>query len=212
MTDSSPTSPSPPPQAAGVSTSFFTKLENRCNEINSLLCVGLDPHLDDLKVNQHGGDKQDCGDAAFTFCKTIIDATIPYACCYKPNGAFFEALGDVGFFTLQRVLQEIPSSIPVLLDVKRGDIGSTAEAYAQACFDHLPNVDAVTLSPLMGWDSIAPFITGTCITMSCGCNCCEIVHVRTKNTIVNSDHISVPTSNLLSHYLVLFSLNIITVV
>jgi orotidine 5'-phosphate decarboxylase subfamily 2 len=159
MTDSSspPTSPTSPP----VLLPFFTKLENRCNEINSLLCVGLDPHLDDLMVNNNNNSNNYC-DAAFTFCKTIIDATLPYACCYKPNVAFFEALGDAGFFTLKQVLREIPSSIPILLDVKRGDIGSTAQAYAQACFDHLPdNVDAVTLSPLMGWDSIAPFVTGT---------------------------------------------------
>jgi orotidine 5'-phosphate decarboxylase subfamily 2 len=155
-----------------VLSSFFTKLEGRCNEINSLLCVGLDPHMDDLKLDNNNNNNNNnnnsetvsierCCDAAFTFCKTIIDATLPYACCYKPNVAFFEALGDAGFFTLKRVLQEIPLSIPVILDVKRGDIGSTAEAYAQACFNHLPNVDAVTLSPLMGWDSIAPFVTGT---------------------------------------------------
>jgi orotidine 5'-phosphate decarboxylase subfamily 2 len=157
MTDASQPKTSPP-----VLSTFFTKLEGRCNDINSLLCVGLDPHLDDLKLDG-GSDstsqQQRC-DAAFTFCKTLIDATLPYACCYKPNVAFFEALGDAGFFTLKRVLQEIPSSIPVLLDVKRGDIGSTAQAYAQACFDQLPNVDAVTLSPLMGWDSISPFVTG----------------------------------------------------
>jgi len=98
-------------------------------------------------------------EAAFTFCKTIIDATLPYAACYKPNAAFFEALGvEDGNATLVRVLKEIPSEVPVLLDVKRGDIGSTAAAYAEACYDHC-NADAVTLSPLMGWDSVAPFVT-----------------------------------------------------
>jgi orotidine-5'-phosphate decarboxylase len=61
--------------------------------------------------------------------------------------------------TLKRVIEAIPDDIPVLLDVKRGDIGSTAAAYATACYDHL-SADAVTLSPLMGWDSIEPFVTG----------------------------------------------------
>jgi uridine monophosphate synthetase len=85
---------------------------------------------------------------------------VPYAACFKPNAAFFEALGaNLGLATLRRVLQQIPSEIPILLDVKRGDIGSTAAAYADACFDEL-GAEAVTLSPLMGWDSIQPFVTG----------------------------------------------------
>ena len=82
-----------------------------------------------------------------------------YCSCYKPNAAFFEAIGpNLGAATLLRVLKEIPSDIPILLDVKRGDIGSTASAYADACYDF--GADAVTLSPLMGWDSVAPFVTG----------------------------------------------------
>lgn len=142
------------------STRFFTKLQARCDAINSLLCVGLDPHSKELGCDDNATMQDKC-DAAFSFCKTLIDATVPYAACYKPNAAFFEALGrDNGMATLARVLQEIPDDIPVLLDVKRGDIGSTAAAYAEACFEHLPHVDAVTLSPLMGWDSVAPFVTG----------------------------------------------------
>lgn len=85
--------------------------------------------------------------------------TAPYAACYKPNAAFFEALGsNTGIATLERVIKSIPNDIPVLLDVKRGDIGSTAAAYADACYDI--GADAVTLSPLMGWDSVSPFVTG----------------------------------------------------
>ena len=72
---------------------------------------------------------------------------------------------EQGNATLKRVLQEIPSNIPILLDVKRGDIGSTATAYAEACYDHL-GADAVTLSPLMGWDSVAPFVTGESVGAS----------------------------------------------
>jgi len=96
----------------------------------------------------------------FSLSSCVLDAA-PHAACYKPNVAFFEALGVVGgMATLKRVIASIPDDIPVLLDVKRGDIGSTAAAYATACYEHL-NADSVTLSPLMGWDSIEPFVTGT---------------------------------------------------
>ncbi|CAJ1937195.1 unnamed protein product [Cylindrotheca closterium] len=138
-------------------TSFFAKLEARVNDVDSLLCVGLDPHSKDIGSDDVKTPEDKCA-AAFTFCKTIIDATLPYAACYKPNAAFFEALGSQGETTLERVLKEIPSNVPILLDVKRGDIGSTATAYAEACYEHL-KADAVTLSPLMGWDSVAPFVT-----------------------------------------------------
>ena len=139
-------------------TSFFAKLEARVDEVDSLLCVGLDPHSKEIGSDEVKSPEDKCA-AAFTFCKTIIDATLPYAACYKPNAAFFEALGAQGESTLERVLKEIPSNVPILLDVKRGDIGSTAAAYAEACYEHL-KADAVTLSPLMGWDSVAPFVTG----------------------------------------------------
>ena len=88
----------------------------------------------------------------------LVD-TVPYTACYKPNVAFFEAIGPThGMTTLKRVIKScIPCDIPILLDVKRGDIGSTAEAYASACYEL--GADAVTLSPLMGWDSISPFVT-----------------------------------------------------
>mmetsp|Transcript_6253 Transcript_6253/g.13033 ORF Transcript_6253/g.13033 Transcript_6253/m.13033 type:complete len:533 (-) Transcript_6253:134-1732(-) len=142
------------------SISFREKLESRVAAIDSLLCVGLDPHLGELFPDGSGPEQTEqvrC-DAAFTFCKTLIDATAPYAACYKPNGAFFEALGvEGGMVVLQKLVRTvIPSDIPVLLDVKRGDIGSTAAAYATACYDHV-GADAVTLSPFMGWDSIQPF-------------------------------------------------------
>jgi uridine monophosphate synthetase len=153
-----------------MAPSFFEKLETRVQEINSLLCVGLEPHSKEIVKQNDDSVKtsQDKCDAAYSFCKTLIDATLPYAACYKPNAAFFEALGDNGAATLVRVLKEIPSHVPILLDVKRGDIGSTASAYAEACYDHM-NADAVTLSPLMGWDSVSPFVTGTFIL------CLEII-------------------------------------
>jgi len=139
---------------------FVEKLEARIKSVNSLLCVGLDPHESELfpdgKTDASESDK--C-DAAYIFCKKLIESTGPYAACFKPNAAFFEVLGpNLGITTLQKVLNEIPTDIPILLDVKRGDIGSTAAAYADACYSL--GADAVTLSPLMGWDSIAPFVTG----------------------------------------------------
>mmetsp|Transcript_60417 Transcript_60417/g.89626 ORF Transcript_60417/g.89626 Transcript_60417/m.89626 type:complete len:534 (+) Transcript_60417:70-1671(+) len=144
-------------------SNFFSKLEERVKSINSHLCVGLDPHLKELfpECDDYSklSEEERC-DAAFTFCKTIIDATVPHAAAYKPNAAFFEALGvNLGVSTLYRVIKSIPPEIPVLLDVKRGDIGSTASAYAEACYDHL-GAHGVTLSPLMGWDSVKPFVTG----------------------------------------------------
>jgi len=139
---------------------FFGKLDARVESANSLLCIGLDPHMKEVFPEgwEDKSEEEKC-DAAYTFCKTLIDATAPYAACYKPNAAFFEALGsNLGVATLERVIKSIPKFIPVLLDVKRGDIGSTASAYAEACYDI--GADAVTLSPLMGWDSVSPFVTG----------------------------------------------------
>jgi len=140
--------------------SFFSKLEARVKAADSLLCIGLDPHESELFPNgSEGVSEEDKCNAAFEFCKNLINATVPYSACFKPNAAFFEALGpNLGVATLRRVLEEIPSDIPILLDVKRGDIGSTSAAYADASYDL--GADAVTLNPLMGWDSIAPFVTG----------------------------------------------------
>jgi uridine monophosphate synthetase len=138
---------------------FIQQLEDRVGEIDSLLCIGLDPHPQDL-ASVAGSDD---AEKALTFCTSLVTATLPYAACYKPNAAFFEALpGGHGHDILKKVIAQIhqqsSNKIPVLLDVKRGDIGSTATAYAQAAYDEL-GADAVTLSPLMGWDSVEPFVT-----------------------------------------------------
>lgn len=125
--------------------------------------MGLDPHFAELSLPQSDHTEADRAEAAFQFCRDIIRATHPHAVCYKPNAAFFEALGaKLGCETLRRVVDEVPEDVPVLLDVKRGDIGSTAAAYAEACYDkgHGLKGDGVTLSPLMGWDSVQPFVTG----------------------------------------------------
>eukprot|EP00756_Hemistasia_phaeocysticola_P036730 Hpha_TRINITY_DN16657_c1_g3::TRINITY_DN16657_c1_g3_i1::g.178443::m.178443/K13421/UMPS; uridine monophosphate synthetase len=132
---------------------FFDLLAARVAETDSLLCVGLDPHRDELP----GGVATP--DVVFKFCDRLIQATKDVAACYKPNAAFFECLGDDGPATLRKVIESIPAEIPVLLDCKRGDIGSTAAAYAEASYTHL-GADAVTLSPYMGTDSLQPFLTG----------------------------------------------------
>lgn len=140
--------------AGFADTNFFEALENRVASSNSLLCVGLDPHKKELK--------EDSAFEALKFCKEIIDATHPYAACYKPNCAFFEAFGAAGISALIEVLRLIPGDIPVILDCKRGDIDSTAAAYAQSAYDIITpsSTSAVTLSPYMGWDSVKPFVTG----------------------------------------------------
>jgi len=108
---------------------FFTTLESRVREIDSLLCVGLDPHPDDLEVQT--------AEAARDFCLRLIEATWELAAAYKPNAAFFEALGAEGFAALREVISAVPQGIPVILDAKRGDIASTARAYARSAFDVL---------------------------------------------------------------------------
>jgi orotidine 5'-phosphate decarboxylase subfamily 2 len=140
-------------------SSFVDKLHARVSAADSLLCVGLDPHEKELTAFLSDNHDDKCK-AAYAFCERLVNATAPYAACYKPNAAFFEALGEGGLVMLRKVCTElIPNDVPVLLDVKRGDIGTTAAAYAQACYEYC-GADAVTLSPLMGWDSIEPFVTG----------------------------------------------------
>ena len=142
--------------SAFADKNFFQALEDRIASSNSLLCIGLDPHVKELKEEEKNAF------GALKFCKEIIDATHPYAACYKPNVAFFEAFGAAGVSALIEVIRLIPRSIPVILDCKRGDIDSTAAAYATSAYDIITSssISAVTLSPYMGWDSIKPFVTG----------------------------------------------------
>ncbi len=128
---------------------FFEKLDQRSKMIDSLLCIGLDPHPEDLP--------EPTGMAARDFCLRLIEATSDYALAFKPNAAFFEMLGPEGWEALQHVIHAVPDEIPVILDAKRGDIASTARAYAQSVFEYL-GADAVTLSPYLGYDSLSPFM------------------------------------------------------
>jgi len=130
---------------------FFTKLGSAIERNGSLLCVGLDPREDSLP---QGADMEarlaDWG-------RGIIDQTADQVCCYKPNFAFYEQAGPAGLRALQDTIRYVPENIPVLLDVKRGDIGSTAAAYAKAAYE-MWGADAVTLSPYLGEDGVKPFL------------------------------------------------------
>jgi uridine monophosphate synthetase len=129
--------------------SFFARLTDRCLSIDSLLCIGLDPHVELLR--------QATAEEARDFCWRLIEATADQACAFKPNSAFFEVFGAEGWTALREVIAVVPEGIPVILDAKRGDIASTAHAYSQAVFEIL-GADAVTLSPYLGSDSLEPFL------------------------------------------------------
>ncbi|MBN2638726.1 MAG: orotidine-5'-phosphate decarboxylase [Bacteroidales bacterium] len=120
----------------------------------SFLCVGLDSDLDKLPLHLKSDP-----DGLFTFNKAIVDATFDYAVSYKPNLAFYEALGTSGWESLERIITYIRSKgeIFIIADAKRGDIGNTSARYAEAFFNRL-DVDAVTLSPYMGYDTVSPFL------------------------------------------------------
>jgi uridine monophosphate synthetase len=135
---------------------FFSFLAKRVDDCSSLLCVGLDPHPSDLNAPTV--------EAARDYCLNIIKACAPYAAAFKPNAAFFEMYGPEGWTALKEVITAVQaesnrlgSMIPVILDAKRGDIASTAEAYAKSAFENL-GAHAITLSPYLGKDSIDPFL------------------------------------------------------
>jgi len=131
------------------SSTFFAKLKARIEAVDSLLCVGLDPHLAELEEKTADGAKK--------FCERLIEATKHVACSYKPNAAFFEVFGAEGFKAMSDVIKMIPEDIPVILDSKRGDIGSTSAAYATSTFEKL-GAHCVTISPYLGSDGVQPFL------------------------------------------------------
>ena len=123
----------------------------------SFLCVGLDTdikkipaHLQSLPVSE----------AILTFNKAIIDATAPYCIAYKPNLAFYECFGTEGWIAFEETVKYIREHYPeqfIIADAKRGDIGNTSQLYARSFFEHL-DLDAVTVAPYMGEDSVKPFL------------------------------------------------------
>jgi orotidine-5'-phosphate decarboxylase len=134
---------------------FLEKLRSAAQRNRSLLCVGLDP---DAALAPAG--LADDPDWVVRFNRGVIDATADLVCAYKPNVAFYEAMGERGWDALQRTIQAVPTGIPVIADAKRGDIGNTARAYAVALFEQL-GADATTVSPYLGRDSLEPFLDYT---------------------------------------------------
>jgi len=127
---------------------FFDRLAEAARRNNSLLCVGLDPRPGRLGP----------GEDLYDFNRRIVDATGDLVCAFKPNFAFYEAAGLAGLEALRRTVAYVHEAarVPVILDAKRGDIGSTAQAYARAAFE-VWGADALTVNPYLGGDSVAPF-------------------------------------------------------
>lgn len=138
-----------------MSLTYTQKLYNAIAKANSCLCVGLDPYPDripDQLVEQY----PDEADRILYFLEQVIEATHPYCAAYKPNLAFFEALGTRGLEVLANVLSAIPDDKIIIGDAKRGDIGSTSAYYRKSLFDQF-SFDAVTLNPLMGFETLFPY-------------------------------------------------------
>ena len=132
---------------------FIDKLNSIWAQNNSLVCVGLDPDLAKMPVCVKSGKNP-----IFAFNRAIIDATCKDVCCYKPQSAYYagEDRDDELKLTIDYIHENAPG-VPVILDVKRGDIGSTAEQYAREAFERY-RADAVTVNPYMGFDAVKPFL------------------------------------------------------
>lgn len=131
---------------------FQNKVTNRISTVNSLLCVGLDPVPEKMPARFDATPE-----SVVTFCKEIIEATHELAAAFKPNLAFFMALGTCGLKALAEVTSAIPDDIPVILDAKLNDLGVTARAYSRAVFDVL-GFDALTVAPYLGEDALQPYL------------------------------------------------------
>ena len=131
---------------------FTQRLRDIQLKQKSLLCIGLDVDAD--KIPPH---LQSSSNPVLEFNRQIIEATHDLVCAFKPNLAFYEAMGERGFTTLRETLKLIPKSVLTIGDGKRGDIGNTAERYAKSLFDDF-GFDSVTVNPYMGFDSVEPFL------------------------------------------------------
>ena len=131
---------------------FIDKLLSVQQSNNSLLCIGLDTDIERIPESLKRHDRPQ-----FEFNRRIIEATKDLVCAYKINSAFYEAEGEAGWRALSDTVKSIPQPVISIADVKRGDIGNSSERYAEA-FLHRLRFDAVTLSPYMGKDSLAPFL------------------------------------------------------
>lgn len=136
-----------------TTVSFADKLDARIAATDSLLCVGLDPVASKLPEGFDGSV-----DSVVDFCVALVEATSDVAAAFKPNLAFYMALGLDGLEALQKVHDAIPDDIPVILDGKLNDLGETARAYARAVFDVM-DFDALTVAPYLGEDALEPYLS-----------------------------------------------------
>jgi orotidine-5'-phosphate decarboxylase len=134
---------------------YIEKLQKSVKQSQSLLCIGLDPDVHKIRDCFPSSSMSDA-DLVLRFCHEVIELTHSNACAYKPNLAFFEALGSKGLDIFKKVIDHIPSGKIIIADAKRGDIGNTASHYAKAYFEEF-YVDALTINPLMGLDTIEPY-------------------------------------------------------
>jgi len=144
-------------QVSPEPTTFLAMLEQRWQQGN-FVCVGLDSEYSRLPATVRNARSHE--GALFTFGRAIVDATHDLVCAYKPNSAFYEAQGDEGLHALTKIVHYIKDTypaIPVILDAKRADIGSTNQGYVTSAFDLL-GVDAITVHPYLGKEALAPFL------------------------------------------------------
>ena len=145
------------------------ELIQQIKEKQSFLCVGLDPDVkkipqcvvDECKADLDEDEEYDDSLAIILFNQYIIDATAPYCVAYKPNLAFYESLGAMGMVAYEETVAYIRENYPthfIIADAKRGDIGNTSKMYARSFFEGDAKVDAVTVAPYMGEDSVSPFL------------------------------------------------------
>ena len=131
------------------------ELINQIFTKKTFLCVGLDTDI--KKIPEHLLKEED---PIFAFNKAIIDATAPYCVAYKPNLAFYESMGVKGWISFEKTIQYLNENYPqhfIIADAKRGDIGNTSAMYARTCFEEI-DLDALTVAPYMGEDSVKPFL------------------------------------------------------
>lgn len=143
---------------------FIEQLHAAQTAHQSLLCVGLDPDPKRFPARFQGQPN-----AIEMFCKAVVDATAEQACAFKPQIAYFAAhRAEDQLERVMAYIRERAPTVPVILDAKRGDIGSTAEQYAIEAFERY-QADAVTLSPFMGWDTVEPYLQyeGKCVFLLC---------------------------------------------
>ena len=136
------------------SLSFYENLEHRWRTTNSMLCVGLDP--DESRIPSSYGTSVEA--KVENFCRAVVEVSHPYVCAFKPQIAYFSAIACEN--VLERIVEFVrvtAPDVPVILDAKRNDIGSTSEKYAQEVFERY-KVDAVTVNPYLGWDTVEPFL------------------------------------------------------